>query len=167
MDLKSVVLRRRVPQPSDSYPRRTEGPRRKERRKEKRDTDEGLRRNDTMRTKTHYGRSDAMNYFGIEREAKERQEGLLREAQGRRLVLEARSAGTEQTSEEGANTVVQVTGTRLSRIGGLLVFVGAVVFVLHVVLRSVLTAGVDPLVWAQAGLWVPLNALGALALVAI
>jgi hypothetical protein len=58
--------------------------------------------------------------------------------------------------------MVLVTGSRLSRIGGLLVFVGAVVFVLHVVLRSVLTAGVDPAVSAQAGLWVPLNALGAL-----
>jgi hypothetical protein len=55
-----------------------------------------------------------------------------------------------------------VTGTRLFRIGGLLVFVGAVAFVLHVVLRSVLTAGVDPAVSAQAGLWVPLNALGAM-----
>jgi hypothetical protein len=55
-----------------------------------------------------------------------------------------------------------VTGTRLSGIGGLLVFVGAVAFVLHVVLRSVLTAGVDPAVSAQAGLWVPVNALGAL-----
>jgi hypothetical protein len=55
-----------------------------------------------------------------------------------------------------------VTGTRLSKIGGLLVFVGAVAFVLHVVLRSVLTAGVDPAVSAQAGLWVPVNALGAL-----
>jgi hypothetical protein len=55
-----------------------------------------------------------------------------------------------------------VTGTRLFRIGGLLLFVGAVAFVLHVVLRSVLTAGVDPAVSAQAGLWVPLNALGAL-----
>lgn len=55
-----------------------------------------------------------------------------------------------------------VTGTRLSKIGGLLVFVGAVAFVLHVVLRSVLSAGVDPAVSAQAGLWVPVNALGAL-----
>jgi hypothetical protein len=55
-----------------------------------------------------------------------------------------------------------VTGTRLSRIGGFLVFVGAGAFVLQVVLRSVLSAGVDPAVSAQAGLWVPLNALGAL-----
>ena len=55
-----------------------------------------------------------------------------------------------------------VTGARLSGIGGLLVFVGAGAFILHVVLRSVLTAGVDPAVSAQAGLWVPVNALGAL-----
>jgi hypothetical protein len=55
-----------------------------------------------------------------------------------------------------------VTGIRLSGIGGLLVFVGAIAFILHVVLRSVLTAGVDPAVSAQAGLWVPVNALGAL-----
>jgi hypothetical protein len=40
--------------------------------------------------------------------------------------------------------------------------VGAVAFILHVVLRSVLTAGVDPAVSAQAGLSVPVNALGAL-----
>jgi hypothetical protein len=55
-----------------------------------------------------------------------------------------------------------VTGKRLSKIGGLLVSVGAVAFVLHVVLRSVLTAGLDPAVSAQAGLWVPVNTLGAL-----
>jgi hypothetical protein len=55
-----------------------------------------------------------------------------------------------------------VSGTRLFRIGGLLVFVGAVAFVLHVVLRSVLTAGVDPAVSAKAGLWVQVNVLGAL-----
>src|SRR5215212_6389946 len=96
MGLKSVVLRRRAPQPGGSYPRRTEGPRRKERRKGKRDTDEGLRRNDTMRTKTHYGRSDAMNSFGIEREAKERQEGLLREAPGARS-----QSGRNRTDERG------------------------------------------------------------------
>jgi hypothetical protein len=55
-----------------------------------------------------------------------------------------------------------VSGTRLFKISGLLVFIGAVAFVLHVVWRSVLTAGVDSAVSAQAGLWVPLNALGAL-----
>src|SRR5918993_3562171 len=55
-----------------------------------------------------------------------------------------------------------LTGTRPFRIGGLLVFVGAASFVSHVVSRSVLTAGVDPAVSAKAGLWVPVNALGAL-----
>ena len=55
-----------------------------------------------------------------------------------------------------------VSGTRLFRIGGLLVFVGAASFVSHVVLRSVLTAGVDPAVSAKAGLWAPANSLGAL-----
>lgn len=55
-----------------------------------------------------------------------------------------------------------VTDKRLSGIGGLLVFVGAVAFIVHIVLRSVLTAGVDPAVSAQEGLWVAVNALGAL-----
>src|SRR5215203_5813102 len=73
---------------------------------------------------------------------------------GRGRAVRAKQAGVWE--------VGTVTGTRLSKIGGLLVFVGAVAFVLHVVLRSVLTAGVDPAVSAQAGLWVPVNALGAL-----
>jgi hypothetical protein len=54
------------------------------------------------------------------------------------------------------------TGPGLTGSGGLLVFAGAVAFVVHVVLRSALTAGVDPAVAAQASLWVPVNALGAL-----
>ena len=67
-----------------------------------------------------------------------------------------------RAKQAGVWEVGTVTGARLFRIGGLVVFVGAVAFVLHVVLRSVLTAGVDPAVSAQAGLWVPVNALGAL-----
>ncbi len=67
-----------------------------------------------------------------------------------------------RAKQAGVWEVGTVSGTRLFRIGGLLVFVGAASFVLHVVLRSVLTAGVDPAVSAQAGLWVPVNALGAL-----
>ena len=55
-----------------------------------------------------------------------------------------------------------MTGSQLFRIGGLLVFVGAVAFVLHVVLRSVISAGVDPALSTKGGLWVPVNALGAL-----
>jgi hypothetical protein len=70
--------------------------------------------------------------------------------------------GTVALHAQSRREVGTVTGMRVSRIGGLLVFVGAVAFVLHVGWRSVLSAGVDPAVSAQAGLWVPLNALGAL-----
>ena len=68
----------------------TKGKARRRRRltKERHDADENPLRKE----------SAAMNYFGIEREAKERQEGLLREAQGRRLALEARAVGTAATS---------------------------------------------------------------------
>jgi hypothetical protein len=55
-----------------------------------------------------------------------------------------------------------MTGSRLSGIGGILVIVGAVAFILHIVARSLLTAGVDPAESAQASLWVPVNVLGAL-----
>jgi hypothetical protein len=55
-----------------------------------------------------------------------------------------------------------MTGSQLFRIGGLGLFVGAVAFVSHVVLRSVISAGVDPAVSAKGALWVPVNALGAL-----
>jgi hypothetical protein len=54
-----------------------------------------------------------------------------------------------------------VTNSQLFRIGGLGLFVGAVVFVIHVVSRSLITAGVDPAVSAQEGPWVPINALSA------
>src|SRR5918999_2692138 len=67
-----------------------------------------------------------------------------------------------RAKQAGVWEVGTVTGTRLSGIGGLLVIVGAFAFVLHVVLRSVISAGVDSAVSAQAGLWVPVNALGAL-----
>ena len=54
------------------------------------------------------------------------------------------------------------TQNPVTRIGGLGLFVGALAFVLHVVLRSVISAGVDPALSAKGGLWVPVNALGAL-----
>src|SRR5215213_6533252 len=44
-----------------------------------------------------------------------------------------------------------MTGSQLFRIGGLGLFVGAVAFVLHVVLRSVISAGVDPALSAKGG----------------
>jgi hypothetical protein len=70
--------------------------------------------------------------------------------------------GAAALHAQSRREVGTVSGTRLFRIGGLLVFVGAVAFVLHVILRSVLTAGEDAAVSAQAGLWVQVNALGAL-----
>ena len=70
-----------------------------------------------------------------------------------------RTAGAKRARVWEVGTV---SGTRHFRIGGLLVIIGAVAFVLHVVWRSVLSAGVDPAVSAKAGLWVPVNALGAL-----
>lgn len=60
-----------------------------------------------------------------------------------------------------------MTGTQLSRIGGLVVFSGAVMYVVHIVLRSMLSAGVDPVVSAQGGAWVLVNALGALGAVLV
>jgi hypothetical protein len=45
--------------------------------------------------------------------------------------------------------------------GGALVW-GAILFALHAVARSVLTAGVDPLIFAQGTFWLPVNTLGAL-----
>src|ERR671918_12566 len=55
-----------------------------------------------------------------------------------------------------------MTGSQLFRIGGVGPFLGAPPVVLHVVLRSVISAGVDPALSAKGGLWVPVNALGAL-----
>ncbi|MGE0592290.1 MAG: hypothetical protein AB7G23_11435 [Vicinamibacterales bacterium] len=54
-----------------------------------------------------------------------------------------------------------MTTTRLSRLSGLGLLVGAAAFILHIVWRSVLTAGPEPVVFAQGALWVPVNALGA------
>jgi hypothetical protein len=53
-----------------------------------------------------------------------------------------------------------VTNSQLLRIGGFGLFVGAVAFVVHVVLRSLVTAGVDSTVFAKEGPWVPINTLG-------
>ncbi len=55
-----------------------------------------------------------------------------------------------------------MTNSQLLRFGGLSLFVGALAFVVHVVLRSMITAGVDPAMSAKGSLWVPVNALGAL-----
>ena len=54
-----------------------------------------------------------------------------------------------------------MTNSQVLRFGGLGLFVGALAFVVHVVLRSMITAGVDPAMSAKGSLWVPVNALGA------
>ena len=56
-----------------------------------------------------------------------------------------------RAKQAGVWEVGTVTGTRLSGIGGLLVIVGAFAFVLHVVLRSVISAGVDPALSTKGG----------------
>lgn len=71
-----------------------------------------------------------------------------------------RGAVAFTTRSSGHWQVGRETGTRRSGIGGLLAAVGAVAFVVHVVLRSVLTAGVAPVDSAQGSLLVPVNTLG-------
>lgn len=53
-----------------------------------------------------------------------------------------------------------MTSSRLFRISGFGLLAGAAAFALHVVLRSVITAGPDPATFAKEGLWVPINVLG-------
>lgn len=53
-----------------------------------------------------------------------------------------------------------MTTSQLQRVSGLGVVIGAVAFVVHVAARSLLTAGVDPVIFAREGLWVPVNTLG-------
>ena len=48
-----------------------------------------------------------------------------------------------------------MSGAWLFRVGGLALLAGSVAFVVHVLLRSVVTAGADPLVVATATYWVP------------
>ena len=53
-----------------------------------------------------------------------------------------------------------MTSFRLLRISGFSLVAGAVTFVLHVVLRSVITAGPNPAAFAKHGAWVPVQVLG-------
>lgn len=53
-----------------------------------------------------------------------------------------------------------MTTSQLYRASGLSLVIGSVAFVAQVVLRSLFTAGVDPLIFAKQGVWVPTNALG-------
>jgi hypothetical protein len=54
----------------------------------------------------------------------------------------------------------KMTNSQLFRISGLGLMVGAVVFIVHIVARSVVTAGPDPVTIATGSLWVPINTLG-------
>ncbi len=53
-----------------------------------------------------------------------------------------------------------MTSAQLFRISGLCLVTGAIVFVVHVVLRSVVTAGPEAAVFAQENVWIPINTLG-------
>ena len=55
-----------------------------------------------------------------------------------------------------------MTRSQLSRLSGMGLWVGAVTFIVHIGLRSVITAGPDPAAVVREGLWVPINALGLL-----
>lgn len=46
------------------------------------------------------------------------------------------------------------------RIIGFGLLFGAIAFAVHIVLRSLVTAGLDPATFAKQGLWVPINTLG-------
>lgn len=55
-----------------------------------------------------------------------------------------------------------MTPSQRSSVGGLGLLIGAALFVVHVLLRSLVTAGVEPAVFALQGSWLPINALGVL-----
>lgn len=55
-----------------------------------------------------------------------------------------------------------MTNSQIFRISGFSLLTGSLVFILHVVLRSVITAGADPVTLAKGDLWVPVNTLGVL-----
>jgi hypothetical protein len=54
----------------------------------------------------------------------------------------------------------KMTISQFYRISGLGILIGAIAFVVHIVLRSLVTAGLDPSSFAKQGLWVPINVLG-------
>jgi len=53
-----------------------------------------------------------------------------------------------------------MTSLRLYRISGLGLAVGAALFIVHVIARSMVTAGLEPSASAMQSLWIPINALG-------
>lgn len=59
------------------------------------------------------------------------------------------------------------TTARIFRVSGLFLLVGAVVFGIHLVARSLVTAGADPVALAKGGLWAPISGLGVLGAVLV
>jgi hypothetical protein len=53
-----------------------------------------------------------------------------------------------------------MTNSQLFRISGIALIAGAIMFIVHIVARSMITAGTDPVAVATEGLWVPINVLG-------
>jgi hypothetical protein len=53
-----------------------------------------------------------------------------------------------------------MTSSQLFRVGGVGLLIGASSFVLYILSRSAITAGVDPIAFSQTRLWVLINALG-------
>lgn len=53
-----------------------------------------------------------------------------------------------------------MTNNQIFRSSGIMLLIGAFVFIVHLVLRSVITAGVDPTVSANGSWWAPVNLLG-------
>ena len=60
-----------------------------------------------------------------------------------------------------------MTRGQLLRVSGLALLVGAIIFIIHVVLRSAITAGPDPATFAKESLWVPINVIGVVGAVLI
>src|SRR5215204_6450818 len=65
-----------------------------------------------------------------------------------------------RNTDEGGSEDTKMTGRQLYRISGLVLVIGAIAFAVHVVLRSLITAGADPSSFAQQGPWAAINALG-------
>jgi hypothetical protein len=58
--------------------------------------------------------------------------------------------------------IENMTSAQLFRISGFALVAGAITFIVHLVARSVITAGADPAAMAQQALWAPVNLLGVL-----
>ena len=60
-----------------------------------------------------------------------------------------------------------MTNRQLRRAGGLALVIGAIAFIVHTVLRSVITAGADPATSAREWLWILINVTGVIGAVLV